>query len=226
MSIHHRLFDPLSHLPHAAISSRHPLPAHIEKPPRAQRKNSPGHPQSTEPQQGTRASHSVARHAQHRGSTPKTVQNIRPAAAKGKSDQDRKLGPATVASLINTQPTQRLHHQATGPRGNVFCSPVWPSYLSLLFTSYHRFTRFAISVAPFPLQSDRRAATRRGVDLQASSACQPENLDSYNDFESLRSSSIVLTAAESSLVVDVDRGDGHLARFCCASISPSHPLHP
>jgi hypothetical protein len=27
-------------------------------------------------------------------------------------------------------------------------------------------------------------------------------------------------------VVDVDRGDGHLARFCCASISPSHPLHP
>lgn len=91
-------------------------------------KNSPCHPQSTEPQQGTRASHSVARHAQHRGSTPKTVQNIRPAAAKEKSDQDRKLGPATVASLINTQPTQRLHHQATGPRGNIFYSPVWSSY--------------------------------------------------------------------------------------------------
>jgi pyruvate/2-oxoglutarate dehydrogenase complex dihydrolipoamide acyltransferase (E2) component len=154
------------------------------KPPRAPAKNSPGHPQSTEPQQGTRASHSVARHAQHRGSTPKTVQNIRPAAAKEKSDQDRKRGPATVASLINTQPTQRLHHQATGLRGNIFCSPVWPSYFSLLFTSYHRFTRFAISVAPFPPHSHRCAANRRGVDLQASSAWQSESFDSYDDFDS------------------------------------------
>lgn len=184
MSIHHRLFDPLSHLPHAAINSRHPLPSTHRKTTSSTAKNSPGHPQSTEPQQGTRASHSVARHAQHRGSTPRTVQNIRPAAAKEKSDQDRKLGPATVASLINTQPTQRLHHQATGPRGNIFYSPVWSSYF---FFFSLRTIVLPVSPSPSllsPLHSDRRAATRRGVDLQASSAWQPENLDSHDDFES------------------------------------------
>ncbi|UKZ66972.1 uncharacterized protein TrAtP1_008137 [Trichoderma atroviride] len=70
-----------------------PLPSSHRKTTSSTAKNSPGHPQSTEPQQGTRASHSVARHAQHRGSTPKTVQNIRPAAAREKSDQIGSLAP-------------------------------------------------------------------------------------------------------------------------------------
>lgn len=60
------------------------------------------------------------------------------------------LAPPQVASLINTQPTQRLHHQATGLRGNILCSPVWPSYFSLLFTSYHRFTRLPSPSLLFP----------------------------------------------------------------------------
>jgi hypothetical protein len=109
---------------HTKITSR-TTRKKLRSPPKA----NPRHPQSTEPQQGTRASHSVARHAQHRGSTPKTVQNIRPAAAREKkATKIGSLAPPPVASLINIQPAQRLHHQATGPRGNDFGSPVWPSY--------------------------------------------------------------------------------------------------
>lgn len=162
MSIHHRLFDPLSHLPHAAINSPHPLPSIHRKITSSTAKKLSRPPPKHGATAGDKSEPQRRRHAQHRGSTPKTVQNMRPAAAKEKSDQDRKLGPATVASLINTQPTQRLHHKATGLRGNIFCSPVWPSYFSLLFTSYHRFTRFAISVAPFPpsFRPARRKPTR------------------------------------------------------------------
>lgn len=169
MSIHHRLFDPLSHLPHAAINSRHPLPGIHRRITSSTAKNSPCHPQSAEPQQGTRASHSVARHARRRGSTPKTVQNIRPAAARGKKHQDRKLGPATVASLINTQPTQRLHHQATGPRGNIFAHPFGPhTFSSFHFVpSFYPFRHLPRSL-PSSFRPARRKPTRRRLASIAS----------------------------------------------------------
>lgn len=161
-----------------------PSPAYTKKSPRARAKNSPGHPQSTEPQQGTRASHSVARHVQHRGSTPKTVQNIRPAATKGKSDQIGSLAPPPVASLINTQPTQRLHHQATGPQGNIFAHPF----------GHHTFSSFSLRTVVLPILPSPSflspfippgaPQTDEEDDLQASPAWQSEIFDSFDDFES------------------------------------------
>ncbi|KAK0764657.1 hypothetical protein N5P37_002123, partial [Trichoderma harzianum] len=196
--IHHSLFDPLSHLPHAALNGgTTPLPQHTRNPRaplRKKKKNKdppkgqPRHPQSTEPQQGTRASHSVARQAQHRGSTPKTVQNIRPALTRGKSDQIESLAPPPVAASITSR---------RGLRGNISLLARL-IILFLLFTSYHRFSRFDIprrsllSFRPARCESDKETTYKHcQISGPAFESCQR--------FQGrLRVTGIALTAAENS----------------------------
>lgn len=148
MSIHHRLFDLLSHLPHAAINSRHPLPSihqkitsstskKLSRPPPKARSHSRGQERATASQD----THSTGAPRLRRSRTSGLL------LLREKATKIGSLAPPPVASLINTQPTQRLHHQAMGPRGNIFAHPF----------GHHTFSSFRFVPSFYPFCYPRRS---------------------------------------------------------------------